>query len=57
MISASKSTLSIKNLNILSPKVTKNLTNLPKKFCEFDLVTIFIKFPHNFSLDKNGILT
>jgi len=34
MISASKSTLSLNNLNILRPKVTKNLTNLPKKFCE-----------------------
>jgi len=35
MISASKSTLSLKNLKILRPKVTKNLTNMPKKFCEF----------------------
>jgi len=34
MISASKSTLSLNNLNILMPKVTKNLTNLRKKFCE-----------------------
>ncbi len=35
MIFASKSTLSLNNLKILRPKVTKNLTNLPKKFCEF----------------------
>jgi len=35
MISASKSTLSLININILRTKVTKNLTNLPKKFCEF----------------------
>jgi hypothetical protein len=34
MISASKITLSQNNLNILRPKVTKNLTNLRKKFCE-----------------------
>ncbi len=35
MISASKSTLSLNNLKILRPKVTKNLNNLLKKFCEF----------------------
>jgi len=35
MISASKSTLSLNNLKILRPKVTKYLTNLRKKFCEF----------------------
>ena len=35
MISASKTTFSLKNLKILRPKVTKNLTNLLKKFCEF----------------------
>ncbi len=35
MISISKSTLSLNNLKILRPKVTKKLTNLPKKFCEF----------------------
>jgi len=34
MISASKSTLRLKDLKILRPKVTKNLTNLHKKFCE-----------------------
>ncbi len=37
MISSSKITLSQNNLNnfkILRPKVTKNLTNLRKKFCE-----------------------
>ncbi len=34
MISASKSTLSLNNLKILRPKVTKNLRNLHKKFCE-----------------------
>ncbi len=34
MISASKSTLSLNNLKILRPKVTKNLTNLCKQFCE-----------------------
>ncbi len=34
MISASKSTLSVNNLKILRPKVTKNLTHLRKKFCE-----------------------
>ncbi len=35
MISASKTTFSLNNLKILRPKVTKNLTNLLKKFCEF----------------------
>jgi len=35
MISASKSTLCLNNLKILRSKVTKNLTNLRKKFCEF----------------------
>jgi len=34
MISASKSTLSINNLKILTPKVTKNLMNLRETFCE-----------------------
>jgi len=34
MISASKSTIRLNNLKILKPKVTKNLTNLRKKFCE-----------------------
>jgi hypothetical protein len=34
MISASKSTLSLNNLMILRPKVTKILTNLRKKFYE-----------------------
>ncbi len=33
--STSKSTLSLNNLKISRPNVTKNLTNLPKKFCEF----------------------
>jgi len=35
MISASKTTFSLKNLKILRPKNTKNVTNLLKKFCEF----------------------
>jgi hypothetical protein len=34
MTTASKSTLSINNLKILRAKVTKNLTNLPKKLYE-----------------------
>ncbi len=34
MIYTSKSTLSLDDLKILSPKVTKNLTNLHNKFCE-----------------------
>ncbi len=34
-ISSSKTTFSHYNLKILRPKVTKYLTNLPKKFCEF----------------------
>ncbi len=34
MISASKSTLSLNNLKILRPEVTKSLTNLCKEFCE-----------------------
>jgi len=34
MISASKTTFSLKNLKILRPKRTKNLTNLHKKFWE-----------------------
>jgi len=35
MTSASKSNLNLSNLKILRPKVTKNLMNLSKKFCEF----------------------
>jgi hypothetical protein len=35
MMSASKSTLSLNNLKILRPKVTKNLMNLSKTFCEY----------------------
>jgi len=35
MISASKTTFSHYNLNILRPEVTKNIKNLRKKFCEF----------------------
>ncbi len=35
MISASKTTFRHYNLKILRLKVTKNLTNLPNKFCEF----------------------
>ncbi len=35
MISASKSILILNNHKILRPKVMKNLTNLPMKFCEF----------------------
>ncbi len=35
MISASKTTFIHYNLNILMPKVTKNIKNLSKKFCEF----------------------
>ncbi len=34
MISATKSTLSSNNLKILRHKVTKNLTNFCRKFCE-----------------------
>jgi len=34
MMSAFKSTLSLINLKILMPKVTKNLTNFRRKFCE-----------------------
>jgi hypothetical protein len=39
MISTSKTTFSLGNLKILWPKVTKYLTNLLKKFCEFWLGT------------------
>ncbi len=35
MLSALKTTFSLNNLSIIRPKVTKNLTNLLKKFCEF----------------------
>ncbi len=35
MISALKTTLNQNNLKILRTKVRKNLSNLPKKFCEF----------------------
>ncbi len=34
-MSASKTTLNHYNLKILRPKVTKNITNLPKKFCKY----------------------
>ncbi len=40
MISASENALIINNLKILMPKVTKNLTNLHKKFCEFPPWTV-----------------
>ncbi len=44
MITASKSTLSINNLNILRAKVTKNLTNLPKKLYEFpSSILVYLK--------------
>ncbi len=48
MMSASKSTSN--SLKILRHKVTKNLANLPLKFCEFCNCTF--KFYHN-KLDKN----
>jgi len=35
LIAASKTTFSHYNLKILRPRVTKNLTNFCKKFCEF----------------------
>jgi len=35
LIFASKTTFSHFNLKMLRPKVKKNVTNLPKKFCEF----------------------
>jgi len=35
MICASKTTFSHYNLKILTHKVTKNIKNLLKKFCEF----------------------
>ncbi len=35
MISYLKTIFCLNNLNILRPKVTKNLTNLCEKFCEF----------------------
>ncbi len=41
MISASKPTY---NLKILRPKVTKNIKNLRKKFCEFPPRTLTILF-------------
>jgi len=34
-MSASETTFSHYNLKILMPKVTKNITNFCKKFCEF----------------------
>jgi len=34
MISASKTTFSLNNLNILGPKLTKSLMNFRKKLCE-----------------------
>jgi len=34
-MSASETTFSHYNLKIFTPKVTKNITNLCKKFCEF----------------------
>ncbi len=47
MISTSKSTLCLNNLKIIRPKVTKNLTNLHKKFCESPPRAF-----HTFELDK-----
>ncbi len=40
MISASKTTFSHFNLKILRPKVTKNIKNLHKKFCEFSPINL-----------------
>jgi len=44
MISASKTTFSHSNLKILRPKVTKNIKNLRKKFCEFRPSFVTIDF-------------
>jgi len=46
MKSASKTTFSQYNLNILRPEVTKNIKNLYKKFCEFRPIAIssFLKY-------------
>ncbi len=55
MISASKSTLNLNNLKILRPKVTKNLTNLHKKFCEFPPSPKRISYDHNH--DYEALLT
>jgi len=41
LISASKTTFSHNNLKVLRPEVTKNITNLRKKFCEFRPRTSF----------------
>jgi len=46
MISASRSTLSQNDLKMLRPKVKKNLTNLPKRFCEFP------QYPKNVGEEK-----
>jgi hypothetical protein len=43
MICASKTTFSLNNLKILRSKVTKNLTNLLKKFCEFPPRALSVK--------------
>jgi len=50
MISASKSTVSLKNLKIVRPKVTKNLTNLHKKFCESPPRDKWVRYFSLFSL-------
>jgi len=49
MISTSKITLNQNNLKILRPKVTKNLTNLCKKFCESP-PTAFFSIAYNFKM-------
>jgi len=43
MISTSKTTSSHYNLKILRPKVTKNIKNLHKKFCEFRPWYLFLR--------------
>jgi len=61
MISASKTTLSLNNLKILRPKVTKNCTNLRKKFCEFppwglwSIKSFFKQLLHRFCSSFNQI--
>jgi len=55
MISASKSNLSLNNLKIFRPIVTKNLKNLRKKFCKSPPWNILFPYDNlSFVADNNA---
>jgi hypothetical protein len=53
MINDLRTTFSHNNLKILRPKVTKNLTNLLKKFCEFRPLSLILVKTTNIQTENN----